>query len=80
MTVTKRDLHQLVERLPDADVQTVYRMLLALSDPVLLSLLTAPFDDEPEAEDERAAVEEARQEIARGEGIPLEDIKRELGL
>jgi hypothetical protein len=38
---------------------------------------TAPLDDEPETEEERAAVAEARAELARGEGIPAAEIYRE---
>ena len=37
---------------------------------------TAPLDDEPETEAERAAVAEARAELARGEGIPAAEIYR----
>jgi hypothetical protein len=42
---------------------------------------TAPVDDEPETEEERAAVREARESMARGEkGIPHEEVRNELGL
>jgi len=41
-------------------------------------LLTAPPDDEPEPEEERAAVEEARSEA--GFGTPHEEVLREFGL
>ena len=41
---------------------------------------TAPLDDEPETEEERAAVAEARAELARGEGIPAAEIYREFGV
>jgi hypothetical protein len=45
---------------------------LTTDDPVLRAFLLAPLDDEPESEEERLAVEEARAELARGEGIPWE--------
>ncbi len=45
---------------------------------VVLSLLNAPYDDEPETEDERAAVEVARGEP--GPGTPHADVLREFGL
>ena len=78
----KQQLHQLVERLPEEQVDTMHRILLALSgDPVLYSLLTAPEDDESETEEERRAVAEARASIRRGEpGKSLEEISREYGL
>ncbi len=42
---------------------------------------TAPIDNEPETDEERAAVQEARDSIARGErGIPHEELRRKLGL
>jgi hypothetical protein len=43
-----------------------------MADPVRRALLTAPWDDEPE--DERQAVQEAREELARGETIPDADL------
>jgi hypothetical protein len=50
----------------------------SLVDPVELSLLTAPLDDEPETDEERAAVEAARSEP--GPGTPHEEVLREFGL
>lgn len=38
----------------------------------------APLDDEPVTEEEERAVQDARDEIGRGETISLEQIKREL--
>jgi hypothetical protein len=44
-------------------------------------LAPAPLDDEPETEEERAAVAEAKRELAAGEPtVRLEQVKRELGL
>lgn len=41
----------------------------------------APEDDEPEAPEERAAVEEALREIEEGKpGLTTEELKRELGI
>jgi hypothetical protein len=53
----------------------------ASGDPVAWMLTHAPLDDEPETEEERSAVVEAKRELADGEReIPLEQVKRELGL
>jgi hypothetical protein len=49
-------------------------------DPVLRSLESAPLDDEPVTEEEERLVEEARQELARGEGISTEELLRRLRL
>jgi hypothetical protein len=74
----RQELHRLVDHLSDVDVPTVRKLLRALSDPVRLSIALAPFDDEPETEEERAEVEEARRES--GPGTPHEEVLREFGL
>lgn len=38
----------------------------------------APLDDEPETDEERRAVAEARQELRRGEVVSAEEIRREI--
>jgi hypothetical protein len=50
------------------------------ADAVLRALIEAPLDDEPETEEERHAVQEAREELARGKVRTLEEVRRELGL
>ena len=80
---TKETLHKLVDRLPEDEWEAVHQILeerLAKHDPVLRAFLTAPEDDEPETEEERAAVAEAYEAIARGEVVSDEELKRELGL
>jgi hypothetical protein len=82
-TTTSRDsLHRLVDALPDAALDAAARYLEALGrpDPVLRALLLAPTDDEPETDEERAAVAEARADYGRGEWATLEEVRRELGL
>jgi hypothetical protein len=49
-----------------------------MADAVKLSILMAPFDDEPESEEERAEVEAARRETRPG--TPHEEVLREFGL
>ena len=45
------------------------------------ALISVPFDDQPETDAQRAAVEEARQEVARGaRWLTTEDLSRELGI
>jgi hypothetical protein len=76
-------LHDLVESLPSDDVPTALRVLEALnssSDLLPLDLRDIPFDDEPETEEERVAVAEARREIEEGKGIPHDEAMRRLGL
>ena len=76
-------LHDLIESLPSDDVPTALRVLEALNstaDSLPLDLRDIPFDDEPETEEERAAVAEARREIEEGKGIPHDEVMRRLGL
>jgi len=78
---TKQQLRQLVDLLPDDQVPAAHRILHALiGDPVVFSLLTAPEDDELDTDEHRTAADQARQEIARGEAIPFDQVKQEFGL
>jgi hypothetical protein len=77
---TKESLHRLVDELPDVALPEAERYLAALrDDPLALLLLTAPVDDEPETDEEREAVQEAREAAERGEIIADADLDRELG-
>ena len=83
--MTRREaIHHLVDDLDDEDLPTAERVLLGLritADPLLRSLAMAPVDDEPETDEERAGVAEALREREAGiPAIPLEEVKRELGI
>jgi hypothetical protein len=76
-------LHQLIDQLPESTLREVLEYLDALRlypDPVERALHLAPWDDEPETEEERRAAKEANEEWLRGEARSLEDARRELGL
>jgi hypothetical protein len=80
---TKATLHRIIEELPESELVAAERFLAYLrdmADPVRRALLTAPWDNELETEDERQAVQEARNELARGEVYPLDEVRRELDL
>jgi hypothetical protein len=75
-------VHRLIDELPESELAAAERFLhylRATADPVLRALLEAPLDDEPETEEERCAVQEAREELARGKVRTLEEVRRELG-
>jgi hypothetical protein len=81
LTAEHQQLLELASRVPEEQVPTAKRMLEALIvDPLWLALATAPTDDEELAPEVAASIEEARASIARGEGIPHEEILREFGL
>ncbi len=78
---TRKQLHNLIERLPENEVATVYRLLAGLlADPLWIATATAPHDDEPYTPEQRARDVEAQAAIDRGEGVPHDDILREFGL
>ncbi len=72
---TRDSLHQLIDSLPDELLGEAERYLMTLQtdDPVLRALLLAPYDDEPETDEEHEGVLEARAEAARGELVDDED-------
>jgi len=78
----KAELHRLVEALPVHELHAAQRFLEYLhqlgGDPVLRALLETPEDDEPETPEEQAAVQEAREQLARGETIPDADLWQRL--
>lgn len=81
--VTKADLHRLIDELPERALPLAGRFLAELESDVsapYVPLHEAPPDDEPETDEERAAVAEAWAAIARGDVISDEDLARELGL
>jgi hypothetical protein len=69
----REELHLLLDRIPESDVPTTQKFLRSLVDPVELAILTAPEDDEPESEEERAAVEAALADPSPD--IPWEQIR-----
>ena len=82
-TEARTKLHDLIESLPSEDVPTALRILEALnssSDAVPLALRDVPLDDEPETEEERAAVAEARRDLEEGRVVPHDEVMRKYGL
>ena len=77
----KQELHQLIDQLPTGQVAAALQYMHYLcADPVLLSLLNAPADDEPYTEGQRERDAEAETSIARGDGISHAEVLRESGL
>ncbi|MEX2528330.1 MAG: hypothetical protein WEA09_11890 [Gemmatimonadota bacterium] len=79
---TKEQLQRLVDNLPQEDVaratEALERLRVAR---VRLALANAPEDDEPWTEADERAVQEAEEDLRRGERpIPMEEVKRRLGI
>ncbi len=75
----REELHAYVEQIPEADA-ALWLQAIRSNDVVLLRALLAPLDDEPESDEERAAVAEAKAEYARGETMSTDELRRQLGL
>jgi hypothetical protein len=77
----QQQLLDLAQRLSPEQLDSALRYIrLLLLDPVWLSILTAPPDDEPYTGEQQRRDAEAIAAIERGEGIPHEEILREFGL
>ena len=77
----KGRLHELIERIsPERSGAFLHALKSLSADPVLLSLLNAPPDDEPYTEEQRREDANAEDAIARAEGIKHEDLLREFVL
>lgn len=79
--VTREELHQIVDWLPDDILEAsgqAFLDFLKKENPVLYALITALEDDEPETEEERAAVGEVYREIREGKDcwVSHEDVVR----
>ncbi len=70
----RHELHTLVDHISDSDVSAARKVLRALVDPVELAILTAPLDDEPETEEERASVAASLADASPD--IPFEQLRR----
>lgn len=82
MSDTRQHAHQLIDRMPEAQLSGLVQFLETIVDPVSAALRNAPLDDEPEADEEKAAVAEAKAWLERngGKGIPHAEALRRLGL
>jgi hypothetical protein len=80
MADTKEHAHELIDRMAPGQVAIVVGLLEIILDPLARTLANAPFDDEPVSEDEAREIAASRASLARGEGIPHEEVLAEFGL
>jgi hypothetical protein len=78
----KRQAHELIDRLSTAQASAVVTLITSMLDPVDRAIANAPLEDEEISEEESRAVAASKAWLAEhpGEGIPHEEILRELGL
>jgi len=76
----KQQAHELIERLPAAQLSAVVGLLEAMLDPVSRALASAPFDDEPVTAEEEKALAEAREWSKHNKAIAHDQVLAELGI
>ena len=78
MNLTRQEIHQLVDALPERELIPVKRYLQFLqgagNDSLNVALIAAPWDDELESPEEMEAVREAYQDVNRGAVVDDEDL------
>jgi hypothetical protein len=72
--MTKTELYELVDALPEESLPAAAVLLRRAQDPVVAKLDAAPYDDEDLTEDDLRAIREARSEA----GIPWSEAEAEL--
>ena len=82
MKDTRQHAHHLIDRMPETQLSGLVQFLETIVDPVAAALRDAPLDDEPETDEEKAAVSEAHGWLQKngGKGIPHHEPMRRLGL
>jgi hypothetical protein len=80
LTQERRQAHALLDMLPAEKLNAVRSLLEVMVEPLSRSLALAPVEEEEITPETAAALDRARASLARGEGIPHEEILREFGL
>jgi hypothetical protein len=76
----RQQAHALLDMLPEEKLTAVRSLLEVMVQPLSRSLASAPVEEDEITPETAAALDRARASLARGEGIPHEDILREFGL
>ena len=76
----RRQAHALLDALPAEKLNAVRSLLEVMVEPLARSLALAQVEQEDLTPDTAAALDRARASLARGEGIPHDEILREFGL
>ena len=75
----RQQAHALLDLLPAEKLNAVRSLLEVMVEPLERSLAVAPVEEEALTSETAAALDRARASLARGEGIPHEEILREFG-
>ena len=73
----KRQAHELIEQLAPGQLSALVGLLEVMLDPVARSVAAAPIEEEEILPELAEELDAAHASIARGEGIPHEEILRQ---
>ena len=79
---TKRQAHEMIDRLSADQVSAVVGLFATMLDPVDRTIANAPFEDEPISDEEERAVAVSKAWLAEhpGEGTSLQELMAEFDL
>jgi hypothetical protein len=80
LTEERQQAHALLDMLPAEKLSAVRNLLQVMVEPLSRSLASAAVEDEAIRTEMSEALDKAKASLARGEGIPHEEILREFGL
>jgi predicted transcriptional regulator len=73
----KEQLRERIEALSEQEANEALRLLDMRSDPVVAVFRDAPADDEPWTDEDEAAAQEGRADLAAGRTVPLDQALRD---
>jgi hypothetical protein len=76
----RQEAHALLDMLPANKLNAVRTLLQVMVEPVASSLATADVEGEEITPETAAALQRARGSLARGEGVPHQEILHEFGI
>ena len=79
MSDPRQQAHQLIDRLPEAQLSALVGLLETIVDPVAAALAAAPPEDEEISGEEEQAVARSREWFKHNPGIPFEQVVAECG-
>lgn len=77
MADAKDHAHELIEQLAPSQLSALIGLLEVMIDPLARSIAAAPVEEEDVLPHTAAELDAAHASIARGEGIPHEEIRRQ---
>jgi len=76
----KEQAYELIDQLAPRQLSAVVNLLEVMIDPLARSIADAPVEDDQILPQTAAELDAAHESIARGEGIPHEEILRQFGV